>query len=338
METLSSVWLPRIVQLLSGPSALKALRCSRSLKRLWPQCLQAGEGFWILGQLKTITLEELLARDEDLCNCFRWARGHTESCKIEYWQFPTVEIYASMPTPEPPEEKDEQDPKEVIVRSLSESFVAMNGNESFELTKRLLGFPPTMSQSLPEIFAGALKVVGEESPALMAMGLSGWEISETRETCPASDWLNFCFHRPKPKVPLAIIHLSGTFDLPGGDGGCKVSLGYLSTDLDYVVALRDLWEYPIRRHVSSKVTTRWEEIEGLLHTPVASLLPHLSREGTKMEEILAKITTHDGWEVECTTMYMHNAGDHQCVMGGPCLEAIYQDAKRLAQSHARDSP
>ena len=141
METLSSVWLPRIVQLLSGPSALKALRCSRSLKRLWPQCLQAGEGFWILGQLKTITLEELLARDEDLCNCFRWARGHTESCKIEYWQFPTVEIYASMPTPEPPEEKDEQDPKEVIVRSLSESFVAMNGNESFELTKRLLGFP-----------------------------------------------------------------------------------------------------------------------------------------------------------------------------------------------------
>lgn len=336
MESFSGlVWLPRIVQLLSGPAALKALRCCRSLKRFRPRCLEAGEGFWVLEQLKTLTLEELLRRDEDLCNCFLWAKGDMESCKVKYWfGGPTLEIYASMPTPEPREAKagqDEEPRPQVIVRSLSETFAAMDGNESFELTKRRLDLPPTMSQNLPDLFAGRLKVVGEESPALRALGLGGWEVSKTCGPCPPMDWFHFTFHRPKPKVPLAILHLSGFFDLAGGDGGCTVSLGYLSTDLDYVIALLDLCEYPCSRHVSVKVTTRWEEVEGLLRTPGPSRLPGLSREGTKMEEILAKITTPDGWEVECTTMYAHNAGDGQCVVGSPCLEAIYQDAERLTR-------
>ena len=240
-----------------------------------------------------------------------------------------------MPAPKSKHNNAELDRKrapQLVVRSLSESFLAMKGNESFEVTKRILAFPPTMSQRLPELYAGALKEVGEESPALVAMGLGGWEVSNTRETCRASDWLHFGFHRPKPKVPLAILHLSGKFDLPGGDGGCKVSLGYVSTDLDYVVALRDFSEYPIRRRVSSKVTTRWEEIEGLLQTGGPSgpcLLPGLSREGTKMDDILAKISTSEGWEVEHTTMYM---SEDRCAMGSPNLDAIYQDAKQLAKA------
>ena len=333
----SSEWLPRIVPVLSGPAALRALRCCRGLKKLWPQCLQAGEGFWILEELKKISLEKLLERDEDLCNCFLRARRDLGSCHITYWlPFRTVEVYTSMPTPESRKETswvDRHRPTpQLVVRSLSESFAAMRGNESFELTKRILAFPPAMSQQLPELFAGGLKVVGEESPALVAMGVAGWEVSNTCEPRPRSDWLRFGFQRPKPKVPLAVFHLSGKFDLPGGDGGCKVSLGYVSTDLDYVVALRDFSEYPIRRHVSSKVTTRWEETEGLLQTRGLPL-PSLSREGTKMDEILAKTTTPEGWEVEHTTMYMSHM---RCAMGSPDLDAIYQDAKRLAES--RHSP
>ncbi|CAE7470491.1 unnamed protein product [Symbiodinium sp. CCMP2456] len=341
IASFSSLWLPRIVQVLSGPAALKALRCCRSLKKLWPQCLQAGEGFWILEELKKISLEQLLARDEDLCNCFRRATRDMGSCHITYWlPFRTVEIYTSMPTPESESRKEtawvdrHRPTPQLVVRSLSESFEAMHGNESLELTKRILALPATMSQQLPELFAGGLKVVGKESPALVAMGVGGWEVSNTCETCRASDWLHFGFHRPKPKVPLAIFHLSGKFDLPGGDGGCKVSLGYVSTDLDYVVALRDFSEFPIRRHLSSKVTTRWEEVEGLLQTrglPGPSL-PSLSREGTKTDEILAKITTPEGWEVEHTTMYMSHMSETRCAMGAPYLDAIYRDAKRLAKS------
>ncbi|CAE7294960.1 atg26, partial [Symbiodinium sp. CCMP2456] len=321
-----------------------------SLKRLWPQCLQAGEGFWILEQLETVTLEKLLERDADLCNCFLWARSDMKSQKISYWSFEgEVEIYTSMPTTEPqksdsgtaePQKPDSDSEPEskprLIVRSLSESFRAMNGNESLELTRRRLALPRTMSQKLPELFAGGLKVVGEESPALMAMGLSGWEVSKTSEKSPADGrWLPFCFHRPKPKVPLAIFRLSGSFDLPGGDGGGEVCLGYVSTDLDFVVSMREFLEYPCFRHLASKGLTKWEEVPGLLHTYTCRGAPgDLSREGTKMKEILEKITTPDGWEVERTTMYID---ENRCVMGSPFLKAVYQDAEQLLESCARDS-
>ena len=53
--------------------------------------------------------------------------------------------------------------------------------------------------------------------------------------------------------------------------------------------------------------------------------------GTKIEEILAKITTPDGWDVERTTMYMD---ENRCIMGCPFLKAIYQDAKQLLESCA----
>ncbi|CAE7630994.1 atg26 [Symbiodinium sp. CCMP2456] len=337
MEAFESVWLPRILQMFSGPAALKALRSCRSLKRLWPRCLQAGEGFWILEQLETVTLEKLLERDADLCNCFLWARSDMKNHKISYTSFEgKVEIYTSMPAAESQKaDSDEQESKpELIVRSFSESFAAMNGNESLELTRRRLAFPRTMSQKLPELFAGALKVVGEESPALMAMGLCGWEVSKTSEKSPTdSRWLHFCFHRPKPKIPLAIFHLSGEFSLPGGDGLGEVCLGYVSTDLDYVVCMREFSEYPTSRHLASKVCTQWEEGQGLLHTwgpqPGA-----LSDEGTKIEEILQKITTPDGWDVERTSMYMD---ENRCIMGCPFLKAIYQDAKQLLESCKRDS-
>ena len=332
METFESVWLPRILQMLSGPAALKALRSCRSLKRLWPQCLQAGEGFWILEQLETVSLEKLLARDADLCNCFLWARSDMKNHKISYSSFQgEVEIYTSMPTTESQEADSdlEKSKPQVVVRSLSESFNAMNGNESLELTRRRLAFPRTMSEKLPELFAGALKVVGEESPALMAMGLCGWEVSNTCEQSPTDRrWLQFCFHRPRPKAALAIFHLSGEFALPLGDGHGEVSLGYVSTDLDYVVSMREFCEYPIYRHLASKVITKWEEGQGLLLTwgPQPQPPRDLSREGTKMEEILAKITTPDGWEVERTTMYID---ENRCIMGSPFFKAIYLDAKQL---------
>ena len=277
-----------------------------------------------------------------------------------------------MPTESKKADSDSEESKpQLVVRRLSDTFKAMNGNESLELTRRRLAFPRTMSQKLPELFAGSLKVVGEESPALMAMGLCGWEVSKTSEPSPGDiRWLRFCFHRPRPKVPLAILHLSGEFDLPGGDGRGEVCLGYLSTDLDYVVSMRDFSEYPGYRHLASKVCTTWEEGRGLLHTwgpqPVGSLSDegricefrtglsklgflkvfvsmfkilagscrHHRIAGTKMEEILANITTPDGWEVERTTMYMD---EQRCMMGSPFFKAIYQDAKQLLESCARDS-
>ena len=47
-----------------------------------------------------------------------------------------------------------------------------------------------------------------------------------------------------------------------------------------------------------------------------------------MEEILAKTTTPDGWEVENTTMYMD---EKRCIMGSPHLAAVYKDAEGLAE-------
>ena len=56
----------------------------------------------------------------------------------------------------------------------------------------------------------------------------------------------------------------------------------------------------------------------------------LSREGTEKEEIFAKTTTPDGWEVEVTSMYIT---DDRCVMGAPYLKAVYRDARRLLRQH-----
>ena len=65
----------------------------------------------------------------------------------------------------------------------------------------------------------------------MAMGLCGWEVTynTSEQSTTDGDWLRFCFHRPRSKVPLAIFHLSGEFDLPAGGGHGKVGLGYVST-------------------------------------------------------------------------------------------------------------
>ena len=255
------------------------------------------------------------------------------SSKIYYYCLPRdIEIHTSEPTPESRNEDANmggQSRSRLVVRSLSESFIAMNGNESLEITKRVLAFPNTMSQRLPEMFAGSLEIVGEESPALLAMGLDGWEVSRSWEACKSDrNWTQFRFKRPKPKVPLAILRLRGVFDLPGGDGSGKVSLGYVSTDLDYVVASRDFSEYPIYRWINAKVSSSWEEAEAALKLGCQTAkLPGLSREGTKMEEILAKTTTPDGWEVENTTTYMD---EKRCIMGSPHLEAVYEDAKRLS--------
>ena len=246
----------------------------------------------------------------------------------------TIEIHTSEPPPESRNEdvdRDGESTPKLVVRSLSESFIAMNGNESLEITKRVLAFPNTMCQRVPELFAGSLEIVGEESPALLAMGLDGWEVSRSWEACKSdTNWAQFCFDRPKPKVPLAIFRLTGEFDLPGGDGGGEVSLGYVSTDLDYVVASRDFCEYPIYRWINAKVSSSWEEAEAALKLGCQTAkLPGLSREGTKMEEILAKTTTPDGWEVEHTTMYMD---EKRCIMGSPHLAAVYKDAEGLAES------
>ena len=68
--------------MLSGPAALKTLRSCRSLKRLAPQCLPSGEGFWILEELEAVTLEKLLAQDAGFYNCFLWARSDMKKHKI----------------------------------------------------------------------------------------------------------------------------------------------------------------------------------------------------------------------------------------------------------------
>ena len=83
----------------------------------------------------------------------------------------------------------------------------------------------------------------------MAMGLCGWEVTynTSEQSTTDGDWLRFCFHRPRSKVPLAIFHLSGEFDLPAGGGHGKVGLGYVSTDLDYVVSMRSFCECPAYR-------------------------------------------------------------------------------------------
>ena len=270
---------------------------------------------------------QLLARDEDLFNCFLWAREDMKSRRILYQTFgDTIEIRTGVPP-----EQDEHTTK-LVVRSLSETFQAMKGDESLELMTRVLAFPKKMSERLPELFAGTLKIVGEESPALRAMGLENWEVSKHTQNNekPNNRWTSFCFHRPQPKIPLGIFHLHGEFDLPGGDGAAELTLAYVSTDLDFVVASRDYCEYPIYRHLATKVSSSWEEAEALLRAGFCShgaKLPSLSKEGTEMEEIFAKIHTPDGWEVEKSTMYL---GDDRCVMGCPRLEAVYQDAKQLA--------
>ena len=124
---------------------------------IWPQhgtrgcgpnaCRQAG-GFWILEELETVTLEQLLERDADLCNCFLWARSDMNNHKISYTSFAgQVEIYTNMPTMESQKadaDSEQESKPELIVRSLSESFAAMNGNESLELTRRRLAFPRTI--------------------------------------------------------------------------------------------------------------------------------------------------------------------------------------------------
>eukprot|EP00439_Symbiodinium_sp_Y106_P062145 s4713_g9.t1 len=243
MENFDDELLPRILgQLLSGPAAVKSLRSCRSLKaKLWPRCLQAGEGLWIAEQLKMVSLEELLARDENLYACFMWARGSTNISKMLYNSLDHVlEIHRSVPEREPSKERetdmDQHKSKLLVARSLAESFMAIDGNETLELTRRRLGFPNAMSQQLPELFSGVLETVGEESPALLALGLAGWKVSEAEQISGDHRWRRFCFQRPRSKIPLAILHLSGEFDLPGMDGNVKASLAYLSLDFDYVVA------------------------------------------------------------------------------------------------------
>ena len=298
-----------------------------------PQCLQLGEGFWILERLQTVALKELLARDEDLCNCFLWAREDIKSRKMLYVPFgPTLEIRACAPPENQGDADVDQDTpeKKLVVRSLSESFLAIKGDESLELTKRVLGFPKKMSERLPELFAGTLEIVGQESPALMAMGLENWKVSKRPGKLEAWRWTYFEFHRPQPKIPLAIFQLCGDFFLPGGDGCGTVTLGYVSTDLDFVVASRDFSEYPIHRRLATKASWSWEEAEAELKLGCyggGAMLPGLDDEGTENQKIFAKINMPDGWEVEESSTYL---GDDRCVMGSPHLEAVYQDAKRLA--------
>ena len=339
MENFDDELLPRILgQLLSGPAAVKSLRSCRSLKaKLWPRCLQAGEGLWIAEQLKMVSLEELLARDENLYACFMWARGSTNISKMLYNSLDHVlEIHRSVPEREPSKERetdmDQHKSKLLVARSLAESFMAIDGNETLELTRRRLGFPNAMSQQLPELFSGVLETVGEESPALLALGLAGWKVSEAEQISGDHRWRRFCFQRPRSKIPLAILHLSGEFDLPGMDGNVKASLAYLSLDFDYVVALRELcWDIPIYRKLSTKVSSGWEDLPRLLNGPGKSdPLQLLSWEGTKPEEILSQVTLPDGWEVEGTTSYIYM--DHcRCIMGSPSLEPVWKDARRLME-------
>ncbi|CAE7726486.1 unnamed protein product [Symbiodinium sp. CCMP2592] len=340
MENFDDALLPRVLgQLLSGPAAVKALRSCRSLNaKLWPRCLQAGEGLWILEQLKMVPLEELLSRDENLHACFMWARGRTNICKILYNSLDHVlEIHRSVPEREPSGERetdmDQHKSKLLVARSLAESFTAIDGNETLELTRRRLGFPNAMSQQLPELFSGVLETVGEESPALVALGLAGWKVSEACEQISGHRrWRRFRFQRPGSKIPLAILHMSGEFDLPGMDGDVKASLAYLSTDFDYVVALREFcWDFPIYRKLSTKVSSGWEDVPRLLNGPSKSDPLHLlSWEGTKPEEILSQVTLPDGWEVEGTTSYIY-MDDCRCIMGSPSLEPVWNDARRLME-------
>eukprot|EP00971_Amphidinium_carterae_P053240 1048560-Amphidinium_carterae.1 len=129
--------------------------------------------------------------------------------------------------------------------------------QCLELGTKIVSMPTcAASEALLGIEVGSCVSATESSVALAALGLQGWTYTGMTDH---GDWCHMKFENPCAPIPLALFHMKASFDLPGGDGGVNAVLGFITTDLKYVLTHRSLTEYPVRRRLLTSSYESWLE-------------------------------------------------------------------------------
>mmetsp|Transcript_30608 Transcript_30608/g.71523 ORF Transcript_30608/g.71523 Transcript_30608/m.71523 type:complete len:379 (-) Transcript_30608:28-1164(-) len=363
--------LEQAIDCLSPAEAVPALRCSRSFQELRPKCLASRyQALWIPSSLKLTSIAQLRAADRQLCQCLSWASQKfvQDAMVVSYsldFRFPAGDINIGIAgdhsesgeghTQASSEElhsatgavhyfpgSDNQQRETISVKRPLLEMVACAGLwDCCELLSRRLGVPGHLKDEV-EPFLTDGEPVSSDTPILPDLGLAGWRYRKKQSRRRAtSTWDDLDFDHPAPRIPLLVFNVRASFDLPGGDGGVHAVLGYVSSEMEFVIEIRDLCEYPVRRIFATRVLRSWEEVMPLLgqdgvvslkkapgvHEAMWIKFGQLQREGAKVEDIRAALHV-DGWDLELSTM-LRRAPYERMIVDSPNIDEAYDDAKQL---------
>mmetsp|Transcript_24650 Transcript_24650/g.45170 ORF Transcript_24650/g.45170 Transcript_24650/m.45170 type:complete len:348 (+) Transcript_24650:82-1125(+) len=317
---------------------LPVLHCCNGLQRAVPLCLSPKTSWlWIPKNLERVSLGQLCDKDADLCQCLQAATTSTFSIEYEH-KFRekfviTAKGSSAVQGGATTDEVSADLPNIVVERSLPELIEMTDLWECLELGSRIVSMPEELlNDIIPTVVVGS-PVSGADSPTLASLGLDGWIYKGMVKSQKERSWPRMTFEHPHPYCPLAFFYVEASFDLPGGDGGVDSVLGFITTDLKYVLTSRRLSEFPVWRFFGTSSYQRWLDVP----PPTAdlpnttALSQHLQRESSNPEEIRVKGTV-GGWDVEISTGYKL-PGSERYLIDSPALLGAYTDAESLCNSY-----